>query len=98
MAGGSWTTKHIISDLPAAQRAAYAQFFRSPCIMANVAVRNWRFLSKLGITGCRWFGGSLGNYISLPPLALLGGVASQFSPGPPPLLPIKIPFFPPGLC
>jgi spermidine dehydrogenase len=97
MAGGSWTTKHIITDLPAAQRAAYAQFFRSPCIMANVAVRNWRFLSKLGITGCRWFGGSIGNYIELRRMALVGDVASQFSPDSPTVLTVKILFSHPGL-
>ncbi|MCU1296889.1 MAG: dependent oxidoreductase [Acidobacteriaceae bacterium] len=36
MAGGCWTTKHIVRDLPAAQREAYNQFYRSPCLMANV--------------------------------------------------------------
>ena len=30
MAGGSWTTKHIVHDLPASHREAYAQFYRSP--------------------------------------------------------------------
>jgi spermidine dehydrogenase len=97
MAGGSWTTKHIIADLPAAQRAAYAQFFRSPCIMANVAVRNWRFLAKLGITGCRWFGGNIGNYIELRRIALVGDVSSQFSPDSPTVLTVKILFSYPGL-
>jgi len=64
MAGGSWTTKHIVHDLPASHREAYAQFYRSPCLMANVAVRNWRFLYKMGLSGCRWFGG-LGDYLSV---------------------------------
>src|SRR5262249_43275068 len=36
MAGGNWTTKHIVSDLPDSHRAAYAQFYRSPCLMANI--------------------------------------------------------------
>jgi len=39
MAGRSWTSKHIVRDLPASHREAYAQFYRSPCLMANVAVR-----------------------------------------------------------
>ncbi|HEY1264587.1 MAG TPA: NAD(P)-binding protein, partial [Terriglobales bacterium] len=43
MAGGSWTTKHIVRDLPQSHRDAYAQFHRSPCMMVNVALRNWRF-------------------------------------------------------
>src|SRR5882724_2571526 len=60
MAGGNWTTKHVVADLPSAQKTAYSQFFRSPCIMANIAARNWRFLAKLDISGCRWFGGNIG--------------------------------------
>jgi spermidine dehydrogenase len=50
---------------------AYAQFYRSPCMMVNVAVRNWRFLYKMGMTGCRWFEG-LGNYMEVRKLALTG--------------------------
>src|ERR1700746_1505894 len=97
MAGGSWTTKHIVADLPSAQRAAYAQFFRSPCIMANVAVRHWRFLAKLGITGCGWFGGNIGNYIELRRMALVGDVSPQFGPDSPTVLTVKILFSYPGL-
>jgi spermidine dehydrogenase len=97
MAGGSWTTKHIIADLPSAQRAAYAQFFRSPCIMANIALRNWRFLAKLGVTGCRWFGGSIGNYLEVRRMALVGDVAPQINPDSPIVLTMKILFSYPGL-
>jgi spermidine dehydrogenase len=57
MAGGCWTSKLIVKDLPTAHRQAYDQFYRSPCMMANVALRNWRFLYKMGISGCRWFEG-----------------------------------------
>ncbi|HEU4749052.1 MAG TPA: NAD(P)-binding protein, partial [Gemmatimonadaceae bacterium] len=42
MAGGSWTTRRIVRDLPASHRHAYSQFYRSPCLMANIAVHNWR--------------------------------------------------------
>lgn len=97
MAGGSWTSKHVIADLPAAQREAYAQFFRSPCVMANVAVRNWRFLQKLGITGCRWFGGSIGNYFELRRMALVGDISRTMSPDDPVVLTVKILFSRPGL-
>jgi len=45
--GGSWTTKHIMRDLPGGRRHAYEQFHRAPCLMANVAVRNWRFVHKI---------------------------------------------------
>jgi spermidine dehydrogenase len=96
MAGGSWTTKHIVHDLPATHREAYAQFYRSPCLMANVAVRNWRFMYKLGMTGCRWFEG-IGNYIALRKLATIGGVPPTFGPDSPTVLTIKTLYARPGL-
>jgi spermidine dehydrogenase len=58
LAGGSWATKHIVQDLPESHRRAYAEFCRSPCMMANVAVRNWRFLYKMGFEGT-------GNYMEV---------------------------------
>ena len=64
MAGGCWTTKRVIRDLPDTHRKAYDQFYRSPCMMANVALRNWRFLYKLGISGCQWFEG-LGSFTAV---------------------------------
>lgn len=95
MAGGSWTAKHILKDLPEAQRKAYAQFYRSPCMMANVAVRNWRFLQKMGMTGCRWFDG-VGNYFDVRKLAVCGGVESTISPDQPIVLTLKVLYSYPG--
>ncbi|HTQ61631.1 MAG TPA: NAD(P)-binding protein [Candidatus Solibacter sp.] len=95
MAGGSWTTKHIVKDLPEAQRNAYAQFYRSPSLMANVAVRNWRFLQKMGITGCRWFDG-VGNYFDVRKLALCGGVRPTIGPDDPIVLTLKVLYSYPG--
>jgi spermidine dehydrogenase len=96
MAGGSWTTKHIVADLPESHRTAYAQFYRSPCLMANIAVRNWRFLYKMGMSGCRWFEG-LGNYLSVRKQATVGGIKPTFGPDSPTVLTIKVLFSQPGL-
>jgi spermidine dehydrogenase len=96
MAGGCWTTKHIVHDLPASHREAYAQFYRSPCLMANIAVRNWRFLYKMGLSGCRWFEG-LGNYLSVRRMALVGNQNPTISPDSPTVLTIKVLFARPGL-
>src|SRR5262249_37073909 len=95
MAGGSWTTKHIVKDLPTTHREAYAQFYRSPCMMANVAVRNWRFLYKMGITGCRWFEG-VGNYMEVRKLALTGTESPTISPDSPVVLSLKVLYSYPG--
>jgi spermidine dehydrogenase len=95
MAGGSWTTKHVVRDLPESHREAYAQFYRSPCLMANVAVRNWRFLYDLGISGARWFEG-IGNYLQVRKMAALGD-DDAFGPDSPTVLSIKVLFAYPGL-
>ena len=95
MAGGSWTTKHIVKDLPETHARAYDEFYRSPCMMANVAVRNWRFLHKMGITGCRWFEGT-GNYMDVRKLALTGMEDPTISPDSPVVLTVKVLYSYPG--
>jgi spermidine dehydrogenase len=96
MAGGSWTTKHVVRDLPSAHREAYAQFHRSPCVVINVAVRNWRFLYDLGISGCRWFDG-IGAYTEVRKLATVGAVEPTLGPDSPTVLTIKVVYSYPGL-
>jgi spermidine dehydrogenase len=96
LAGGSWTTKHIVRDLPAACRDAYAQFHRAPCLMANVAVRNWRFLHKLGLTECQWFEG-IGNTMTVRKVATFGTDPAVINPDLPAVLTLKILFSKPGL-
>ena len=95
MAGGSWTTRHIVRDLPADCAAAYSQFYRTPCMMANVAVRNWRFLYKMGISGCQWFEG-LGNYIQVRKLATCGADSPTIGPDSPTVLTLKVLYTHPG--
>jgi spermidine dehydrogenase len=95
MAGGGWTTKHVVRDLPQAQQQAYSQFYRSPCMMANVAVRNWRFLYNMGITGFRWFEG-VGNYTEVRKTALVGTDSATISPDSPVVLPLKVLYSYPG--
>jgi spermidine dehydrogenase len=96
MAGGSLTTKHVVEQLPAKHREAYAQFHRPACLMANVAVRNWRFLYKLGISECQWFDG-LGNYMTVHKVARFGAASATISPDSPTVLTLKILFSYPGL-
>lgn len=95
LAGGSWTTKHIVQDLPESHRRAYAEFYRSPCLMANVALRNWRFLYKMGMSGCRWFEG-IGNYMEVRKLALTGVGDSSITPDSPIVLSLKVLYSYPG--
>ena len=95
MAGGSWTTKHIVKALPSTHQQAYAQFYRSPCMMANIAVRNWRFLYKMGMSGCRWFEGT-GNYMEVRKLALTGIEDPTIGPDSAVVLSLKVLYSYPG--
>ena len=95
MAGGSWTTKHIVRDLPPDRKEAYGQFYRSPCMIASVAVRNWRFLYKMGISGAQWYEG-FGTYLQLRKLALCGTDAITIGPDSPVVITLKVVYSRPG--
>jgi len=64
-------------------------------MMANVAVRNWRFLYKMGITGCRWFEGT-GNYMDVRKLALTSIEDPGIGPDSPIVLTLKVLYSYPG--
>jgi len=91
MAGGCWTSKLIVKDLPTAHRQAYDQFYRSPCMMANVALRNWHFLYKLGISGCRWFEG-LGSFTAVRKVPTFSTEKKTIGPDSPVVLTLKVLF------
>lgn len=66
-------------------------------MMASVAVRNWRFLYNMGLSGCRWFDGAVGNYMEVRKLALTGNVDPTISPDSPIVLSLKVLYASPGL-
>jgi spermidine dehydrogenase len=96
MAGGGWITKHVVRDLPPLHRWAYDQFNYSATIVANVALRNWRFLHKLGLSGGRWFDG-FGFWTEVRTLATFGSDSSTIGPDSPTVLSVIVPFHYPGL-
>jgi len=57
VAGQQFSNKHICRDLPREYIEAMGTFHHSPMLTVNVALRNWRFLDKLGISSARWFEG-----------------------------------------
>ena len=96
MAGGGWITRHVVRDLDQVRREAYAQFCYAPYIVANVAVRNWQFLYKLGISGGRWFEG-LGGFTEVRKMATFGVDSSVAGPDRPTVLTLFVDFAKPGL-
>jgi spermidine dehydrogenase len=95
MAGGSWITRHAVLDLPPEYAAAYRQFYRSPMLVVNVALTNWRFLYKLGITACRWFRG-FGFTCNIRQPMLVGDYQPPLHPDKPIVLTFYVPFYYPG--
>ena len=57
MATGGWVARNVVSDMPEPIREAYSQFHHAPVLVVNVALRNWRFLDKLGFAAARWYDG-----------------------------------------
>jgi spermidine dehydrogenase len=96
MAGGGWITKHVVRDLDETRRSAYNQFCYSPYMVVNVAVTNWRFLYKLGISSAAWFEG-FGRGVNVRKSANFGVDLHAAGPDLPTVLTFFIDFCKPGL-
>ena len=90
MASGGWVNRHIVRDLPDANRAAYTRFHHSSTLVVNVALTNWRFLYKLGITGGRWFDG-LGYTANIRQQMTIGDNRPRLHPDSPNVMTFYIP-------
>jgi spermidine dehydrogenase len=55
VAGQQHLNKRIVADVPASLKTAMDAFMHAPICTVNVALRNWKFLEKLGISAVRWF-------------------------------------------
>lgn len=91
MASGGWVNKHIVGDLPQSHAQAYAQLRYGPVLTANVAVRNWRFIDRLGVSTARWFEG-FGWHVTVRQNVTFDPVAKPFTPDDPTVLTFYIPF------
>jgi spermidine dehydrogenase len=73
MAGQQHLNKRVVADLPESYREAMGQFLHSPMMIVNVALRNWKFMEKLGVASVRWFGDDLGWFTTLRRQMILDG-------------------------
>jgi spermidine dehydrogenase len=96
LAIGSWVAKHIARDLPPAYQAALASIPHGPILTVNVALRNWRFLDKLGISAARWFEG-FGFFANIRQPMVVGARPTPFHPNKPTVMTFYVPFLRPGL-
>lgn len=96
MAGGSWTARRIVRDLPPEKREALEEFLHSAVLVFNVAVRHWRFLYDLGVTAARWTEG-FGFSCNVRRQMVLRGYRPRLHPDSPNVLTFYVPLYYPGL-
>jgi spermidine dehydrogenase len=98
MAGQQHLNKRVVSDLPPAHREAMDQFMHAPMMVVNVALRNWKFMDRLGVASVRWFGDDLGWFATLRRQMILdGGEPMPLEPDKPTVLTLYNSFCMPGL-
>lgn len=99
MATGGWMNRYVVRDLPGEYREAYEQFQHAPFLVANVALTNWRFLYKLGITAAIWDKGDddFGYTCNIRNPMQVGDYQPPLDPDQPTILSFYTPFFYPGL-
>ncbi len=95
MSIGGWVARNIVSDMPEPLLEAYRQFHHSPILVVNVALRNWRFLDKLGISSARWFEG-FGRFFAIRRPMITGESTQPFDPDKPAVMTFYVPFNNPG--
>lgn len=95
MATGGWVARRTVADMSDRIRSAYDQFNHGPVLVVNVALNNWRFLERLGITAGRWYDG-FGFFGSIRAPMRVAGEAAPFHPDKPMVMTFYVPFLNPG--
>jgi spermidine dehydrogenase len=97
LAGQQHVNRHLCRDIGEAHRQAMQSFHHAPILTVNVALRNWRFLDKLGISCARWFEG-FGWWTGLRRNVIVDGKETMpLDPNKPVVLTQYNPFLLPGL-
>jgi len=99
MATGGWMNLYAVRDMPPLYRDAYRKFVHAPFLVANVALTNWRFLHRLGITAAIWDRGEgdFGYTCNIRNPMQVGDYQPPLNPDQPTILNFYTPFHHPGL-
>jgi spermidine dehydrogenase len=99
MATGGWINRYVVRDMPPEYREAYLRFVHAPFLVVNVALTNWRFLHRLGISAATWDRGEgdFGYTCNIRNPMQVGGYQPPLDPDRPTILTFYTPFHHPGL-
>ena len=100
MAGGSWSALHAVRDLPDSVATAMRSCVRAPFLVANIALRQWRFLYDQGLTALSYDAvagrDTLGYTASVRQTMSIGTMPQPLHPDQPIMLTAYIPYLSPG--
>lgn len=97
MCCGAWVNRHIVADAPENIQNAIGAYRHSSVMVINVALRNWRFLEKLGITAATYQDGELGFSCNIRQPVKIGSYSPPFDPNKPIVLTFYAPLVRPSL-
>jgi spermidine dehydrogenase len=97
MASGGWVNQYVVRDMPDDINEAYSSFNHVPFLIANVAVKNWRFMEELGISSSVWRDGIFGNSCNVRLPMTVGDYQPEIDPDKPAIVTFYVPFYYPGL-
>lgn len=86
MASGGMMNRKVLADMPADLSQAYGEFVHAPALVVNVALTNWRFLAKLGVSSCRWFDDTFGFSCNIRRPMVIGKTPPPMNPNQPTVL------------
>jgi len=77
---GSWVSRHIVKDAPEPLHKALSSFVHAPLVVANVALRNWKFMEKMGVTTALYMDGDFGFSCNIRQPLNIEGYEAPFDP------------------
>lgn len=95
MATAGFMAKNVVSSMPSIIHDNYDQFKHGPALVVNVALKNWKFLERLGFTAGRWYDG-FGYFGSIRAPMNIGKQEIPFHPKKPMVMTFYVPFYYPG--
>ncbi|NKB37966.1 MAG: hypothetical protein GKR93_12515 [Gammaproteobacteria bacterium] len=91
MSTGGWITRRVVTDMPQPIVDAYQQFNHTPMLTVSVALTNWKFMEKLGISAARWFN-NYSWYANIRRPMIVDGHSMPLDPSLPALMSLYVPF------